>query len=107
MSEEIKTKEHDRKVKQFLAKDGKEAFSSKTPMDELPIIFAYGSSSSSPERIVKMKTADLVLWVKFLDAPMFMPYGKFSYPQIIKMLEICNNDTQILSLMELLSAKKE
>jgi hypothetical protein len=36
-----------------------------------------------------------------------MPYGRFNKSQILSMVDLCENDDQIVSLMELLSATKE
>jgi hypothetical protein len=93
------------KVKAFESKNAREAFKTKTSFEELPLRFAHDSSIAHPEMDVDMKTADLVLWVKFLDK-WFRPYGSFNQEQITKMVNVCSNDNQILALMELLSASK-
>lgn len=95
------------KIDKFKSKNGREAFNTKTPLRELPFKTAYHSSSQDPDGTCGFETADLVLWCKFLDSPWFRPYGNFSLQQIEDMIVICNSDTQIVSLMELLSAKKE
>lgn len=98
---------HEEKTEKFLKKDGREAFLQKTPLEELPIIFAHGSSSHKPNIKVQIQTSDMVLWVKFLDAEYFRPYGGFTMHQIIEMINICHGDTQIVALMELLAAGSE
>lgn len=79
--------------------------SERTPLDEIPLKFSLGSSSHTPEQEVQFQTSDIVLWVKFLDK-WFRPYGQFNQEQIEKMVEICDNDNQVVSLMELLSANR-
>jgi hypothetical protein len=95
------------KVEKFLAKDARQAHRTKTPIEELPLRIEYGSSSHHPDRKGGMSTADMKLWVKFLDGDWFMPYGRFNKSQILSMVDLCENDDQIVSLMELLSATKE
>ena len=98
---------HEEKITAFLSKTGRDAFKTKTPLGELPILFQLGSSSHKPDKKVMFETADLVFWVKFLDKEFFRPYGGFSQEQIIGMIDLCYNDNQIVSLMELLSATND
>lgn len=95
------------KINKFLAKDARQAHHTKTPIEELPLRMEYGSSTHHPDKKGGMSTCDIKLWVKFLDGDWFMPYGGFSNSQILKMLDMCENDNQIVHLMELLSATKQ
>jgi hypothetical protein len=95
------------KIDKFLAKDSRQALNTKTPIEELPLRIEYGSSTHHPERKGGMSTSDIKLWVKFLDSDWFMPYGGYRKSQILGMIELCDNDNQIVALMELLSASKE
>ena len=93
----------DEKLEKYLAKNGREAFRTKTKFDELPIRLEYGSSSHHPEREVGITTSDIVLWVKFATLDWFRPLGMFDKTQIINMISICKNDVQIDALIELLN----
>lgn len=94
------------KIDKFIGKDGRTAYRSKTPLEELPLEFKYGSGTANPDNKGGMRTSDVVLWVNFLG-DWFKPYGHFQKDQILKMVDICKNDNQVIALMELLSAKVE
>jgi len=96
---------YDEKITAFQSKNGREAFHTKTPIEDLPIQFHSGSGSHKPDQKVQVQTSDIVLWVKFLD-DWFRCYGNFDKTQILAMIGLCHNDNQIVSLMELLSATK-
>lgn len=46
-------------------------------------------------------------WYKYDNYKWFQPYGNFNQRQVIKMIGICENEYQLNSLMELLSATKQ
>jgi len=100
--DEYKQKIFDAKCIAYTQKDARTAFQFKTPYSELPIMFTYGSSSCHPDNNRSLRTADLVLWVKFINTEWFRPCGGFTESQIAKMLEICMNDLQIDSLINML-----
>ena len=64
-----------------------------------------GSSTGHPDH-KGMQTCDIVTWYKFDDNPWFRPYGRFSRWQIIAMINLCERESQLVSLFELLSAEK-
>lgn len=94
------------KCEAFDSKTGRDIFMDKTPLDDLPIEMGYGSSTHHPERKGGITTCDIVFWIKAFGSDWFRPYGNFHREQVEKMVEICNNDQQVISLFELLSAKK-
>ena len=100
-------KEHAEKTAKFINRGPLEMFKTKTPLKDLPLRMSTGSSSHHPDKEVGVETCDIVLWCKFLGGEWFRPYGTFNEDQIEQMVEICNNDTQVISLMELLSATRE
>jgi len=69
------------------------------------IEWTFGSSSHKPDEKVQMQTSDIVLWLKFQNN-WFRPYGGFGIEQILKMIDICKDTYQLISLLELLSATK-
>jgi hypothetical protein len=101
-------KSYNQKQEEFLKgiKNMRTVYKQRTELKDLPIKFILGSSSHNPEQEVTFETSDFTLWVKFLDK-WFQPYGQFDQFQIEKMINICSNDVQIVSLMELLSANNE
>lgn len=96
---------HEEKTIKFIKKDFQDKFSTKTPYEELPFKIGYGSSSHHPERKGGITTCDIVLWCKFIDRDWFRPYGNFTMGQIEDMMQICSNDNQVVSLIEMLSIK--
>ena len=66
-----------------------------------------GSSTHHPEKKGGMSTSDMKMWYKLDNFDWFQPYGGFRMTQIMQMINVCNNEHQLISLMELLSAKKQ
>lgn len=99
---------HEEKTELFLKgySNARRSSRMKTESELLPIDMKYGSSTHHPDRRGGVTTCDIVLYVKFLDGDWFRPYGGFDIMQIKGMIDICKNDSQIVSLMELLSAKR-
>lgn len=97
---------HEEKTLKFTSQSSWDIFKQKTPLHELPLRMEIGSSTHHPDKKGGMTTCDIVMWCKFLDWDWFKPYGDFNPTQIEAMIDICNNDSQIISLMELLSAKR-
>ena len=98
---------HEEKTLKFTSQSSWDIFKQKTRLHELPLRIEIGSSTHHPDKKGGMTTCDIVIWCKFLDGGWFHPYGTFNKDQIKQMIEICKNDTQIISLMELLSATRE
>lgn len=98
---------HKKRTEKWIKKSAIEMFRGKTPIEDIPIWLQHGSSSHHPERKGGMTTCDIVLWCKFSQGEWFRPYGGFNEEQIMQMIEICVNDQQIESLIELLSATKQ
>ena len=67
--------------------------------------FGIGSSTGHPE-FKGMQTCDIREWWKLDDFNWFKPYGGFRKDQIINMIEICRNESQLICLFELLSADR-
>lgn len=70
------------------------------------IEFGYGSTTGHPD-FKGMQTCDIKLWVRLGNYEWFKPYGNFNESQIVQMIDLCHNNYQVVSLMELLSAKPE
>ena len=94
------------KLKKFSGKNARERFYSKTPIKELPIKMGSGSSTHHPEAEGGFTTCDFKFWLKFLDSDWFIPYDFGTRKQILALIDVCANDNQIISLMELLAAKR-
>lgn len=97
---------YEEKVKLFNSKSAVEALNNKTNENEMPIELGFGSSTHHPEKKGGMTTCDFKLWCKFGGSDWFVPNVFRSKHQVLDALKICVNDNQVVSLMELLSAKK-
>jgi len=68
------------------------------------IIFGTGTNSHNPD-YRGIRLSEIKLWVKLDGTEWFKPYGNFGILQIGKMIDICQNEYQLVCLMELLSAR--
>lgn len=106
-SSKKKVMTHEEKTEKFNARNGRDIFLNKTPREELPLEMKLGSSTHNPDRKGGITTCDIALWIRFADSDWFRPYGRMPMEVIEKFVEACLNDVQIISLMEMLSAKVE
>ena len=95
---------YEQKAIEFNKLSQRDIFRNKTDIDKLPLEFKVGSSEGA---VSFYTTNNFKLWIRFVNDKWFSPYGNFSKDQIIKMIEICINDRQVISLFELLSATNE
>lgn len=96
---------HEEKTEKWNKRDARDMFKNKSAIVDMPLRLEYGSSTHHPERKGGVTTCDIVLWCKWTDNEWFKPYGRFHKEQIINMIDICRNDQQVESLMEMLSCE--
>ncbi len=98
---------YEEKTKMFNTKDARELSSEKTLFEYLPLEMKTGSSTHNPDRKGGVTTCDIVLYIRFAGSDWFRPYGRMPAEVIEKFVKACNYDIQVISLMEMLSAKVE
>jgi hypothetical protein len=95
---------YEEKITAFNKLSERDMFRDKSTSYDLPIEFVYGSSLGVGSEYT---CNNVKLWCRFLTSDWFMPYGGFGKEQILAMINICTNNNQIVSLMELLTATKK
>lgn len=98
---------HQEKTEKWNNRDGMDMFRNKSPYEDIPIWVGHGSSSHHPQRKGGITTSDIVVWCRFADSQWFRPYGGFNGQQIQQLIEICDNDSQVERMVEMLSCKPE